>query len=188
MFRRELEGVRDEVVHELRDAGVVAGEERHRPGRERERDVFVLCEWPRRLDALGGESGHVDGAHLERELARLDLGEEKEVAHECQQPVGVPLDDAQELTLLVGDVSGFAVEDELEVAADGREGCAQLVRHERDELVLELVELEQPLVLLTLQGEQALQLSLGLLSRSDVARDRRRADDVPGAVTNRGKG
>ena len=69
----------------------------------------------------------------------------------------------------------------------------QLVRDERDELVLQAVELAQALVLgrevplsslgerarLLLGGEQPLAVGLGSLALGDVLSDRRDADDLP---------
>ena len=53
------------------------------------------------------------------------------------------------------------VDDELEIAANRRQRRAQLVRHERDELVLDAVELAQPLVLHLRLCEQRLAILLG---------------------------
>ena len=105
---------------------------------------------------------------LEAEPAGVDLGDEEEVADEPLQAVGVALDDAQELALLVGQVSGCSVEHELEVAANRGEGRAELVRDERDELVLQPVELAELLVLLALAGEQLVDLLLVRLLVRDV--------------------
>jgi len=46
--------------------------------------------------------------------------------------------------LLVCELSSFALEDELEIAVDRGERGPQLVRDRRDELVLQMIELTQP--------------------------------------------
>jgi hypothetical protein len=76
------------------------------------------------------------------------------------QPVGVPLDDVQELDALRGEPPGFPL-DQLAEGDDRGQRRAQLVRHDGQELVPGLVELEQPFVLLG-------QLTLGLLGQRGV--------------------
>src|SRR6185295_10900002 len=145
-LRRELDRVRDEVVEELGEPRSVPREQLERARGERERDLLVLGERPCGLDGLCGDRSEVDGTDLEGKLACLDLCKKKQVAHELEQPVRVPLDDAEKLPLLVGDLARLAIEHELEVAADRGQRSPELVRHERDELVLQSVELEQALV------------------------------------------
>ena len=130
------------IAVELPDAADVCGQ--HDPLRVRDRRGG--------LDALVHDQTEIDGLALDRELARLDLGEEEQVAHELEQPLRVPLDDLE-----VAPAPGLGrlevLEQQLDVAADRGQRRAQLVGDERDELVLEPVELAEPVVLL---GEEAL--------------------------------
>ena len=113
-------------------------------------------------------SSAASSRELEGEATGVDLGDEEEIADEALEPIGVSLDDAQELALLVGQVLRLSVEHELEVAADRREGSAQLVRDERDEFVLQAVELTKLFVLSTFAGEQAVELLLVHLAVRNV--------------------
>src|SRR4029079_7516768 len=94
-----------------------------------------------RLDALVHEQVELDGPELEGELARVGLGEEEQVADEVEQPAGVPVDDAEVALLLVAERAVLL--EQLDVAADRGQRSPQLVRDERDELVLHPVELAQ---------------------------------------------
>ncbi len=153
-----------------------------------ERDLLLLGERPRGLDRLGRDRREVDRADLEGELARLDLGEEEEVADKVEEPVRVSLDHTQELALLVRDLARLAVEDELEVAADRGQRRAELVRDEGDELVLQVVELEQALVSHLELARELLSFLLQPPAVGDVLCDCRDADDLACAVANRGHG
>ena len=172
-LRRELDRVRDEVVEELGEPRSVAREQR-RAGScaSVERDLLVLGERPCGLDGLCRDGREVDGADLEGELACLDLCQEEQVAHELEQPVRVPLDDAEKLALLVGDLARLAIEHELEVAADRGQRSPELVRDERDELVLQPVELEQALVAHLELARELLTLLLQPPAVGDVLCDR----------------
>ena len=156
--------------------------------RERECDALLLCERPGRLDRLRRNRGEVDRADVERELAGLDLRQEEQVADESEQPVRVPLDDAEELPLLGGHAAGLAIEDELQVAADRGERCSKLVGDERDELVLQPVELEQTLVSDLELARELLTFLLQPPAVGDVLRDRRDADHLARAVAHRRHG
>ena len=141
----------------------------------------------------------VDLLEVERELARLDLRHEEQVADELHEPLRVPLHDGEEPLLLRAELSGPAVQHELQVPVDGRQRGSELVRHERDELVLQPVELSEPLVLLgegalralgvgarlLLDGEQALAVALGLDAVGDVAVRPLPADDFTVLVEDR---
>ena len=138
---RELDRVRDEVVEELGDARPIPRDEGHGARGEGECDLLGLGLRPGRLDAFGGDRGEVEAVDVEDELAGLHLRDEEQVADEVEEPLRVALDDAEELALLVRQLARLAVEQELDVAPDRRQRRAQLVRHERDELVLQPVEL-----------------------------------------------
>ena len=95
---------------------------------------------------------------LDRELARVDLCEEQQIADEMEEPLRVSIDDAEEPLLLRREIAPL-LHQKLEVTADRREWRSQLVRNERDELILHQVELPEPCVLL---GQEPLdRLGLG---------------------------
>ena len=48
------------------------------------------------------------------------------------------------MTLFVGELSGFVPDEEIEVAVDRCQGSAELVRDGGDELILQSIEVEQP--------------------------------------------
>ena len=128
----------------------------------------------RGLDALGHHDVQLDGPQLEGELARVGLSEEEQVADEVEQPGRVSVDDADVALLLLGEP--VVLLQQLDVAANRGERRPQLVRDERDELVLQPVELAQPVVLGRQQLpcrfgflEQALTLG-GVLAQAPVAR------------------
>ena len=159
-----LTRVRDQVVEHLGQPGAVAAQFRQLVRREGQGDAPGGGAGGGRLDGLLGDRLEVDEAHLDRKLPGLDLSEEEQIADQAEQPLGVAIDDPEEPALLVGEVAAF-VEQQLEVPADRGEGRPQLVGDERDEVVLEPVELPQPLVLL---GQQPLR-GLGLGARGPLA-------------------
>ncbi len=142
---RELQRVRDEVVQDLRKPRRIPLELRELRRPQAQLDAFRARGRQRALDALLDDLPEVDALKVERELARVDLGDEEEVVHEPEQPLRVAVGDGEEAALLL--VEAGVGEQKLEVAADGRQRRSQLVRHRRDELALEAVELAQPLVL-----------------------------------------
>ena len=91
------------------------------------------------------EGTQIDVAQLERELARVELGHEQQVVDEPSKPIGVALGDREELTLFVSELSGFVPDQQVEVAVDRCQGSAQLVRDRRDELILQPIEVEEPI-------------------------------------------
>ena len=144
--RRELERVRDEVVEHLREPRGIALQRHGQALRARRQlDLLGRGRRLRGLDALGHERLELDRPQLEGELARVDLRQEEQVADEVEQPRGVPVDDPEVAQLLL--VEPAVVAQQLDVAADRGQRRAQLVRDERDELVLQPVELAQPVVL-----------------------------------------
>ena len=78
-------------------------------------------------------------------VARFDLGEVEHLVDEPRQPLGLLDDDAEELRALAGVEVRVVVQD-LGERADRGQRRAQLVRDGRDEVVLQPVELLQPLV------------------------------------------
>ena len=105
------------------------------------------------LEELAGRAHRVghDLAHVE--LARcchsarpgLELGEVEHLVDEAREALGFLDDEAEEAVALVRVDVGMVVQD-LRERADRGERRAQLVRHGGDEVVLEAVELLQPLV------------------------------------------
>ena len=77
---------------------------------------------------------------MEVELAGFEAGDEQEVVDEPEQTVRIPVDDIEIATLVVGQVP--VPERELEIAHDRSQGSTEIVRDERDELVLEAIGLE----------------------------------------------
>ena len=101
-----------------------------------------------RLDGGRRELAEVDRLALERETSCVDARDEEDVVDEPVEAQAVAVDDLQEVLLLVLQLAGLAVDQELEVADHRRQRRAQLVRDGADELVLHAVELDQPGVLL----------------------------------------
>jgi hypothetical protein len=117
-----------------------------------------LGDGAQHLYRLLGEQAEVGLADLEGQPAGFDLRDEEEVAHQAEEALGVAVDDVEKAPGLVAEALVFL--HELQVARDGRERRAQLVRHERDELVLEAVVLAQAVVLLEQEPLRRLGLSL----------------------------
>ena len=157
----ELERVRDEVVDDLAEPRAVGFDDRHPRVLERQLDAAVLRGRLRRLDALADEPREVERLRLELELPRLQVADEEQVGHEAEQALGVAVDDAEEVLLLLGEFPHLAVQHRLDVADDRGQRRAQLVRDVGDELVLQPLRLvrvahrplEQRLQLLVLRLE-----------------------------------
>src|SRR5439155_15086031 len=98
-----------------------------------------------------------------------DLRDEKQVADDALKPLRVAIDRLEEPHLLFSEI--LVLGDQLEVAPDRRQRRAQLVRDERDELVLHAVELPELVVL-------PLELELRLAARSDVDNEAARIASV----------
>ena len=97
--------------------------------------------------------------------------------------MGVALDDAQELTLFVGQRARLLLEHELEVTADRGQRRSELVRDERDELVFEAVELAKPFVLVGELQQEPITFRLSPAALGDVVSDRGGADYGSARVT-----
>src|SRR5439155_1224041 len=92
------------------------------------------------LDGLCDDSFELEFAPFQRELSRLDLRDEEEVADKPHQPVGVALDHVEEMNMLL--IQLIAVlEHELQIAEDRGQRRSQLVRDDCHEFVLQLVQL-----------------------------------------------
>ena len=64
---------------------------------------------------------------VERDLPGFHLGDEKQIPDQSQQPIGVSLDDRDELPLIVVELAGVAFAQQLQIAPDRGQGRAQLV-------------------------------------------------------------
>jgi hypothetical protein len=73
---------------------------------------------------------------LDVDLPGVDLRNEQQITDDAQEPVGVAVDDREELTLLVGQAAGLSVEHQLEVSADRRDRRSQLMRDGHDQPVV----------------------------------------------------
>src|SRR5215207_9512560 len=146
-FGGEFQGIGHQVVEHLGQAAAIADHFRGGGQRRSELDALLVGNRLRRFDGLGDDVVEVDLAELERELPGLDLSEEEEVADEVHEALRVAVDDGEETVLVVAQLTRAAVEEQLEVAADRGQRGPELMRDQRDELVLQPVELTKPLVL-----------------------------------------
>ena len=140
---RELDRVGDQVVDHLREPVRVAVE-RRAAGSVSAHSSTPACSarGAAGLDRVARRPPRGRPARRSRlSVPGLDLGDEQQVADEPQQPPRVALDHVEELPLLVGDLARLLLEQQLEVADDRRQRRAQLVRDEREELVLEPLRL-----------------------------------------------
>jgi hypothetical protein len=99
VLRGELHRVGDQVAEELGDARRVHGDVGDRGRRQGQLDVLAPGLRPHLLHCLGGEAGQVRVADLQRQRARLHLGQEQQVTHQSLEALRIPLDD-------VGEVAG----------------------------------------------------------------------------------
>ena len=113
---------------------------------------------------------------LDRELPVLDLRDEEQIVDQAEQAVRVSVDDVRVQPLPLREL---LVPEQLEVAEDRRQRRANLVRDERDESVLETVELAQALVRLQFLHEHALALRLDAVALGHVTRVQHDAAHVP---------
>src|SRR5919197_5906023 len=141
---RELQGVRDEVDQhpaQLRTVGAQGGQ------------VFGYLLFERDL-LLGGERLHllaqlVDQAaqahrgRVQAHRAGLELGGVQQVVHQLDEVLRVALHHRDHVLLLRGELAQASRGEEVDDAADDRQGRAQVVRGEREELLLHRRELAQ---------------------------------------------
>ena len=136
--RRELDRVRDQVLHHLARGGADRRRRPHALRRlQRELDPGLLGDRPRGLERARRELGEVGLPELDLERAGGDLGQQQQVADEAELAARVALDDLEEAPPLVAQVLGLDLGEELRVADDRGQRGAQLVRDEAEELVLE---------------------------------------------------
>jgi hypothetical protein len=142
----ELRRVRQEVEHHLDHAVEVRNDRRHVLRQaSNDLDVPFLEDLAHGGQRIGDHVLHVDRRLRPLGLARFDLGEIEHLVDETRQALGFLRDDAEEF-LPLAELDVGVVEQDLGERADRRERRAQLVRHRRDEIVLQPVELLQPLV------------------------------------------
>ena len=137
---RRVERVRDQVGDDLQDAIAVAEHDGPRG------DAHLQIDAARAgLLALGAggalaQGDDVDLLDVERELARLETGEVEQVADQPLQAAGLREHDLERRLALVLAVD-HAVGDRLDVALDGGQRRAQLVRDAHQEVALVLARL-----------------------------------------------
>ena len=86
-------------------------------------------------------SRHVDVREVQLQAARVEPGDEEQVADQALQPLGAAVDDREEALLLVVQLARLALADHLEEAHHRRQRRPELMRDGRDEIVLQPVEL-----------------------------------------------
>ncbi len=138
--RRELHGVRDEVVDDLREPARVAAHGRRAVDRELERDVLLDGSRPPGFDAAPDELSDVDRLERELDTTRFDLGNQQEILDEPVQAVGAAANHFEIRASRVADPVLFVLH-HLEETGDRRQRRPQLVRDGRDECVAHPVEL-----------------------------------------------
>ncbi len=100
------------------------------------------------IDAVLDQVGKVHVGLVKRDRAGRVLRFQQEVLDEVQEPHGVAVDDAEPVDVSRTEAGlRCFVEQQLEVAANRGERRAQLVRDQRDKLVLHAVELAKAVVL-----------------------------------------
>ena len=104
----------------MREACPVADEIGQRCDRRNELDPARQRNRTKCFDRILYDLFEVDLLALNREPARVDLGEEEQVADEMEQPLRVPVHDTEEPFLFGREVVAL-LEQELEIAADRRE-------------------------------------------------------------------
>jgi hypothetical protein len=181
--RGELHRVGDQVAEKLGDARWVHGEAGASGRGQDQVNVLTFRLRPGLLYRLDSEVGQVRVVELQRQLARLHLGQEQQIPHQAEQSFRVPLDD-------LGEVVGVQlarplVPQQLDIADDRGQRGPQLVRDQGHELVLQPVQLPQLLILDAqlpgLKGQLALDPDL----RRNVPADPERADDPAMLVAER---
>ena len=105
---------------------------------------------------------------VEVERARLGPGEREQVLHQEAETPGVALDAAYGVGLLLVELAQAAVDEHLRVAGDARDRGAQLVADVRDQVLLDVVDLDEPLHGRVLALERDGQRLLGADALGDV--------------------
>ncbi len=182
-WRGELDRVGQQVPEQLGDAQRVDRLAPHRGRGEHQVDPLAFGFRPDLLDRLERDVREIRRAELHGQLARLDLGQEQQVPDEAQQSLGVALDHLGEVLRV--QPGGAIVPQQLHVADDRGQRGPQFVRDQGDELVLERVQFQEPLVppgqLEGLIGQRVLGLDLG----GDIPGDAEGADDLAVLIPQR---
>ena len=124
--RCELDRIRDQVVEQLREPrGIADNRFRTRRG-EAELDAGRLCSRLCCLNAVVYERNEFHVDPIEGELALLSLRDQEQVADEMEQAIRVAAYDLEISAGLRRQLLGV-IHDQLEVAANRREGRSQFV-------------------------------------------------------------
>ena len=134
----ELDRVGQQVVEDLLQALAVGVEHGRRAlvDRDRQGQALLVGEGAEGGGHVGGQVGQGEGRRGQLHLPRLHLGQVEDVADEGQQVGAGAVDAAGELDLLVGEVAGRVVGQELGQDEQAVERRAQLVAHVGQELGL----------------------------------------------------
>src|SRR5581483_8979127 len=133
---RELDGVRQEVEHDLTHAILVA-DVRHEltVGRSlvRELDPFTVSMWPHKGKCRFDRHGHVAGLARDRQSARLRGHDIEQVAHQRRE-MTIRVEYAVDIRpLLLGERPADILDEQVRVAQRGVDWRAQLVAHHAQE-------------------------------------------------------
>ena len=170
----ELHGVADEVEQHLPQTSRIAAQ---RGGEVRgdeagQFDLFGMRGGGEQLHGIFDDLADAEVDLLERQPAGFNLGEVKDVVEQLEQGVRAVAGGLGEIILLRLQFGG---QQQIEHADDAVHRGADLVAHRGEELRLEPRALES---LIACEGE----IVLGVLERSDVARDADDAREVTGAI------
>ena len=185
---RELERVRDEVVDHLADAqpvAVAAGSGSVEQSSAMPRAAATGRARLRRACATIGGDVELASSRA-RPCPAFACAVSRRSSTRRSSRSALRSITSSQLSCVGGELGLTSLEQQLEVAADRRQRRPQLVRDERDELVLHPVELAQPLVLHLRLAEQRLAVALRLLARGDVDREPLRVPRLAGLVADDG--
>jgi hypothetical protein len=99
---------------------------------------------PRGLERTRRQLAHVARLRPEGERAPVDLGRQEDPLDNVLEPVGLRLDDPEQLPLELGIVPEIRAPERADSPVHGRERRTQLVRGSRDELAARALELPLP--------------------------------------------
>ena len=141
----ELEGVREQVAHHLVDPVHVPLDLVGESVGHRHAEVHAALhgEHVERALQLVEQVGEADRPWIDASAPRLEAGDVEQMGGETRQRLALRLDGGEHLGLLGGQRSVDPVLHELKIAEDDVDRRLQLVRRDRDELGLQLVELGQ---------------------------------------------
>lgn len=128
--RSELERVREKIFDHLAEPSPVDLDRFQLFDLEAEVDIAIESDRTGRLDRVRNERSEVALLRPKGQAAGLDLRDVEKVTDEVHEAGCIPVDDPQRLALFPGELSGFALKDELEVSADRRERRPELVETE----------------------------------------------------------